>query len=190
MSKRELMESLAGEYPVCEFAFGDTSEITFSDKVFTICENECQRYGHSWACPPNAGTIEENIARIRSYSNYFVFSTVWEAERSWDLEACLELKKEHENITRAIRERILTELDIPLESHDENPRPEVYFLSSGCAICDKCACPDEPCRHPKDRLMTMESHGVTIMELLDNKGLTYFYDDKSVVYFTMILFDE
>lgn len=187
---REYLEELAGEYPVCEYAFGDTSMIEFSDKVFSICETDCKRYGHSWACPPNAGQIEGNIKRIRHYSSFFLFSSVWEVEDAWDTDKCLNVKREHEAISRQIRERIAAEYAFPMESLAENGTPEVYMLSTGCALCDECTCPEEPCRHPKERLMSMESHGILIVKLVEDCGLTSRYDMNSVVYFTMILFNE
>lgn len=190
MMIRDFLESLTGDYPICEYAFGTTDMIEFSDKVFTICETDCERYGHSWACPPNAGQISHNIWRINCYRNFFLFSSVWEVEDAWDTRKCLDVKRQHEEMSREIRTRLLEEYQQPMESLDENETPEVYMLSTGCTLCDTCTCPSEPCRHPKERLMSMESHGILIVKLVEDCGLTASYDGQSVVYFTMILFNE
>lgn len=182
------LEELIGEYPICEYAFGDMDQIPFSDKVFMICETDCQRYGHCWACPPNAGTIEDNIARIGHYKRFLVFSTVWEVSDAFNFDACLLVRKEHEAMTREFREKLLDHYGLKPEPLADNPAPPIYVLSAGCSICDTCACPEEPCRHPEERLMSMESHGILIMKLVDDLGLTYSYDGTTVVYFTAVMF--
>ncbi|MDO4616187.1 MAG: DUF2284 domain-containing protein [Lachnospiraceae bacterium] len=182
------LEELIGEFPICEYAFGNTDQIPFSDKIFTICQTDCRRYGHSWACPPNAGTIEDNIDRIGHYQRFLVFSTVWEVSDAFNFDACLLVRKEHEALTREFRKKLLDHYSLPMESLDENPTPPIYMLSAGCGTCEVCACPDEPCRYPKERLMSMESHGILIMKLVEDLGLTYAYDSTTVVYFSSVYF--
>lgn len=185
---KEYLENAIQEYPICEYAFGDPKEIPFSDKIFTICETDCKRYQHSWACPPYAGDLETNIKRIGNYEQFLVFSTVWEVSDAWNFDACLEVRKQHEELTRQLRQKVLAHFGKEEESLEENSAPDIYFLSAGCAICEECACPQQECRHPKQRLMTMESHGILIMSLTEKLGLTFSYDGTTVVYFSMILF--
>lgn len=190
MTMQERLENMMMDYPICEYAYGDPKTIPISDKVFTICETDCVRYKKSWACPPHAGEIQDNIDRIHSYDHFMIFSTVWPVSDSWNAEACLGVKKEHEALTREFRTRLLTECGVPMESLEENNCPDIYILSAGCSICEVCACPCEPCRHPKERLMTMESHGIVVMQMMEELGLTYTYDGTTVAYFTMVLWKE
>ena len=37
--------------PVVQYAWLETGEIPFSERVREICRGECPRYGTSWACP-------------------------------------------------------------------------------------------------------------------------------------------
>ncbi len=185
---KEYIENLILEYPVCEYVFGSPSDIPFSDRVFTICETDCKRYGHSWACPPHAGDLTANIERIKKYHHCLVFSTIWEVTDAWNFDACLEVRKQHEVMTREIRKKVLGHFGLEEESLAENPNPDIYFLSAGCAICEECSCPDSECKHPKERLMTMESHGILAVSLVEKLGLTSMYDGTTTVYFTMILF--
>ena len=185
---KEYIENLILEYPVCEYVFGSPSDIPFSDRVFTICETDCKRYGHSWACPPHAGDLTINIERIKKYHHCLVFSTIWEVTDAWNFDACLEVRKQHEVMTREIRKKVLGHFGLEEESLAENPNPDIYFLSAGCAICEDCSCPDSECKHPKERLMTMESHGILAVSLVEKLGLTSMYDGTTTVYFTMILF--
>lgn len=174
--KKEIVESAALAYPIGEYCFGDVSRIPFSDKVRYICETDCERYGHSWACPPYCGTVCENIDKCRRYSHFLLFSTVAEVENAWDKEVCLRAKSSHEEISRELRAELREKLD------------DFYVLSTGCTICEKCACPEEPCRHPEERLSSMESHGIVIMQLAEETGLCYCYGGDTIVYFSIILF--
>ena len=179
MNIQETIESILPDYPICEYAFGSTEQIPFSDKVFTICETDCKRYGHCWACPPHAGSIEENIRRCHSYQNFFLFSTVSEVSDAWNTDACLEAKKAHESLTRELRAHLLNVIP---SSHP------IHVLSSGCSICDVCACPSEPCRHPGERLYSCESHGIVLMQLVEQMGMCFQYGGNIAVYFSMVLF--
>ncbi|SFA89058.1 Predicted metal-binding protein [Acetitomaculum ruminis DSM 5522] len=187
---KNFLEELIVEYPICEYAYGDAKDIPFSDKIFTVCETDCVRYNKSWACPPHAGTIDDNIKRIGKYKQFMVFSTVWEVSDSMNYQACLFMKKEHESLTRDFRKKLLNHFDLEEQSLDEDSNPPIYILSSGCTICDECTCPKEPCRHPKERLMTAESHGILLVQVLEDLGLTSSYDGTTVVYFTMVLFGK
>ncbi len=174
--RKEIIESTVLSYPICEYCFGNISQVPFSDKVQYICETDCERYGHSWACPPYCGNIHENMEKCRQYRNFILFSTVVEVENAWDHAVCLQAKSGHEEISRKIREELKGKL------------ADFYMLSTGCTTCEKCACPDEPCRHPDERLSSMESHGIVIMQIADEMGLCYNYGGDTIVYFSMIFF--
>ena len=53
---RDLLERQMAELPIVQYVFFSTEELTFSDRVRVICEQECGQYGKSWACPPGVGT--------------------------------------------------------------------------------------------------------------------------------------
>lgn len=171
-----IIENTALEFPICEFCFGEAEQIPFSDKVWFICETDCERYGHSWACPPYCGNIQEKIEACKEYRKFFLFSTVTEVENAWDKNVCLKVKAAHEEITRKIQAKLKERM------------PDFYVLSTGCTTCEKCACPDEPCRHPEQRLPSMESHGIVILQLADDMGMSYSFGNDTIVYFSMILF--
>lgn len=178
MSSKEIIENTILQYPICEYYFGKRDELIFSDKVWYICEQDCERYGHSWACPPHCGQIEELMNKCLDYSFFCLFSTVTETENAWDKKANLSVKRRHEEITRSIRDELEKELS------------DMYFLSTGCTECEVCACPDEPCRHPEGRLSSMESHGILVMQTVGEVGLTFNYGGDTIVYFSMILYNE
>lgn len=176
MNTRELIEQTVLKYPVCEYCFGKQSQITYSDKVWFICETDCERYGHSWTCPPYCGEIGDSIRKCQEYENFLLFSSVAEVENAWDKQACLKAKNRHEEMARAINEEL------------RGTTLSYYMLSTGCTRCEVCACPKESCRHPEERIPSMESHGIVIMQLAEEMGLCYNYGGDTIVYFTMILF--
>ena len=73
---REAFEAALAELPVAQYIFFPTKELEFSERVRTVCRQECPRYGTSWACPPAVGTVEECRARCLSYPEGLLFSTL------------------------------------------------------------------------------------------------------------------
>ena len=106
MESRDTIEQILLQFPVCEYAFGQTESIPFSDKVIVICRTDCRRYGHCWACPPHAGNILENMQKVRSYKNYVLFSTVTEVADNMNFDLSMEAKRPHESITREVRREL------------------------------------------------------------------------------------
>ncbi|UOO37289.1 DUF2284 domain-containing protein [Oscillospiraceae bacterium CM] len=171
------IEGLIGDYPICEYAFLKPEELVYSDKVRFICETTCPRYGKSWACPPVIPSVETCMDAFKAYEHVFLFSTVAEVSDSMNNDICLVAKRDHEKVTldlrRAFRDRF----------------GEVLALSTGCRICDDCTYPDGPCRFPDERLSSVESHGVLIMETASSLGISYDCGNNIVTYFSLIFFN-
>ncbi|KIR02293.1 hypothetical protein P261_01108 [Lachnospiraceae bacterium TWA4] len=176
MDSKDIIEKVILQYDICEYVFGGIGELHFSDKTWLICKMDCEFYGKSWGCPPYCGDIQESIDKCKQYQNYCLFSTVVETENSWDYNANVKAKKHHEDVTRAIWK--------DLKDKSLNP----YILSTRCTTCEVCACPNEPCRHPDERLSSMESHGIMVMQNVDEAGLTHNFGDNTMVYFGLILY--
>lgn len=178
MNRKELIETTILQYPICEYYLGTKEEIIFSDRVWAICKQDCERYGHCWTCPPYCGTIEHWISDAQRYRHFCLFSTVTETADAWDKEANLRVKRRHDDLTLQIRDEL------------KKSFTDFKVLSTGCTECEVCTCPGEPCRHPDRRLYSMESHGIIVMEMLDKIGICSSYSNDTVVYFSMILYDE
>ena len=54
---RELLEEKLSELPLYIYDFIDPRELEFSQRIRWICQNECPKYGSTWACPPGVGTV-------------------------------------------------------------------------------------------------------------------------------------
>ncbi|KIR01796.1 hypothetical protein P261_00610 [Lachnospiraceae bacterium TWA4] len=178
MNHKELIESYITEFPVCEYAFLETDELIFSPKVRYICENECPRYGHSWACPPVIGTIEECMDRCHKFKHALLFTSVTDVADSFDMQGCLNERRDHEHLSYEVSERMKQDFG------------DVLTLTTGCILCQECAYPDGPCRHPEQRFATIESHGILIMKSADELGISYNCGSNMVTYFTLILYND
>lgn len=170
------IESILAKYPVCQYGFLKSEEITFTDRVRQICQNECPRYGSSWSCPPGTGTVEECQKRCTSYHYALVFTTLAEVEHFDDLQETLATRFAHEKIVKALRGQI------------EALGEACFALSSeSCALCPSCAYP-RPCRHPDYMLPCIESQGILVTEAAEKCGIEYFYDSHTVTWYGILFF--
>ena len=90
------IEEMLAEYPLYQYAFTDTANLLFTERVRDICRNECPRYGTSWSCPPAVGTVEECVLLCMAYPEALFFSTVTEVEEILDMDQTLATRAGHE----------------------------------------------------------------------------------------------
>ena len=88
--------------------------------------------------------------------------------------------------TRAPHEAVTREALAILKPHVK----DVMALSTeACAICEHCAYPDAPCRHPELMFPCVESHGIIVTALAEKEGID-FYGGNLVTWFSLLLFRE
>ncbi len=177
--KQEEMEKILCEYPVADYRFFSPNDLTFSDRIRTVCKQECRMYNKSYSCPEAVGTPEECKARCLKYNSGLIFSSVAPVEDSSIMELTLATKPAHEELTREIKKRA------------EEIYGEVYTLSAdACSICDECAYPASPCRNPDKMLPCIESHTIVVTELTEKLGMEFFFGANIVTWFSMLLFNN
>lgn len=49
---RAAVEAQLAERPLAEFVWFETAELEFSERIRTVCRENCPRYNKTWACPP------------------------------------------------------------------------------------------------------------------------------------------
>lgn len=176
---KDTIEEFITKFPIYQYAFIDTGDLEFSERVRTICKKECPRYGCSWSCPPAVGSIEKCRQKCLAYDQALFFSSVAEVEDLMNMEETLKTKNEHERITETI-ERYLKEQSLL-----------VYTLSSeSCSICEKCTYPRGNCRFPERMHPCIESHGILVPNLIEKNTMDYYLGDRLVLWFSMIFFRE
>ena len=174
---QERLEQKLLELPLYEYAFLSPEELTFSERVRTVCREECPMYNKSWACPPAVGEVSDCIARCRGSTGCLMISTITEVADAANMELTLATRPAHEEITRQVRALLLEEAD------------EVYVLSTeACAICEQCAWPDEPCRHPDRMFPCVESHGILVTDLAERRGIDFLAGSNLVTWFSLLFY--
>lgn len=174
---RDLIEAQLAELPIYQYAFINTEDLLFSERIRWICEHECSMYGKTWACPPAVGTTEECRARIMAYREGLLITTINEVSDIANLEETLATRVPHEEITRKVNALL------------RNQGLETFALSTeACAICEKCAYPCEKCRFPEKMFPCVESHGIVVTDLAEKNGIEFYADANLVTWFSLILY--
>lgn len=177
MNKKKLEEKLS-ELPLYIYDFIDPQELEFSDRIRWICQNECPKYGTTWACPPGVGTVEECQAKCMGYQNCLLISSIAEVTDIADIEETLATRPAHEELTEQVGELL----------KEQGVQP--YILSTqACAICDRCAIlDDQPCRFPEKMHPCVESHGINVVPILERLGLEFQFGSNVVTWISLLLF--
>lgn len=184
--KQDLEEKLL-ELPIVQYAWMEISEIEFTEKVRHICRTECPRYGTSWSCPPAVGTVEECRRRCEAYQGAFVFTTIAEVNDAANMEETLATRAGHEAVTREIQ-RIFETYLFSEEDDRRTVRGTLALSAESCAICEKCAYPDGPCRHPKRMLPCIESYGIVVPKLAERAGIEFMNGAGIVTWFGIVMY--
>ena len=173
---KQAVEAQLCALPISQYAWVDPHKIEFSERIRYVCEHECPMYGKSWACPPAVGSVEACKARVRAYSGALVFTSLSETADITDIQATLATRGPHEALTRQVRD-ILRQYS-----------PDVLTLSTeSCAVCEHCAYPDAPCRHPERMFPCVESYGIVATALAEQNGIE-FYNGNLVTWFSVLCY--
>ena len=176
MLNKEILEAQLVGLPLLQYEFIKTDELVFSERIRYICRTECPMYNKTWACPPGVGEVAECQARCLAYGDALVITTVTEVSDIANIEETLATRAEHEAITRQVRDMIAQQ------------GCETYVLSTeACTLCDECAYPDGPCRHPEYMFPCVESHGIVVTDIAEKHDIA-FLDGNTVTWFSLILY--
>jgi predicted metal-binding protein len=134
--------------------------IVFDPEVQTYCNNPkfmCPNFGHSWACPPEAPYLEEQVFQYNRFFLVYIKKELKENKKATFKQYEFMRDYMEEEIARSIKE-IKTE-------HNE-----IQILWDGhCRICQKekkkCTIDEGvPCRYPDDIKYSMEAVGINVTE--------------------------
>ena len=178
MMDLEKLEAQLAELPLCGYFFIEPAELEFTPRVRWVCENECPRFGQTWACPPGVGTLESCRRKCLGYKNCLMIATATEVEDITDMAGTLETRAPHEALTNRVREFF----------REQNVEP--YILSTeSCALCDRCAYLDgQPCRFPEKMHPCLESHGINLVPTLESQGLEFRQGGNLVTWYSLIFY--
>ena len=179
MMDREKLEEQLSQLPLYTYHFIAPEDLEFNERIRWICQHECPMYGKSWACPPAVGEVAECERKCKSYVNCLMISTITEVNDISDIQETLATRPEHEKLTNQVRD-LMREQGI-------NP----YILSTeACAVCERCAFLDGlPCRLPGKMHPCVESHGINVLGLLEELGLSFQYGENVVTWFSLLFYN-
>ena len=175
---RELLEERLAELPLYVYADVDPAALEFTDRIRWICEHECPMYNKTWACPPAVGSTQRCREHCLGYKNCLMISTIAEVMDISDIEETLATRPAHEEVTNQVRQ-LFREQGV-----------EPYVLSTeACSICEKCAWLEgQPCRHPDRMHPCVESHGINVIPILDEQGITFQYGENIVTWISLLFY--
>jgi len=176
MLNKESLEQQLQALPLFQYAFMETRELTFTERVRHVCREECPRYNTTWACPPAVGTVAECEAACLSYPEMLMISTVTEVSDIANIEETLDTRGDHEEITRQVADLMKAQ------------GCELRVLSTeSCAICETCSYPNGPCRHPDRMFPCVESQGILVTEVCEKYDME-FLNGNIVTWISLLLF--
>ena len=175
---RERLEEKLAELPLYIYDFFDPRDLEFSDRIRWICEHECPMYSRSWACPPGVGTVDCCKAKCLSFENCLLISSIVEVRDITDISETLATRPEHEELTNQVA-ALMREQGV-----------EPYILSTeACAICDHCAILEgKPCRFPEKMHPCVESHGINVVPILEERGLEFQFGANVVTWISLLFY--
>ena len=174
---REKLEAQLSELPLYQYAFIKTEDLVFSDRIRWICEHECPMYNTTWACPPAVGSVEECRARCMAFENGLLIATITEVSDIANINETLATRAPHEEITRQV-----------LALVKEQVQEAMVLSTEACAVCEKCAWPDAPCRCREKMFPCVESHGIVVTDLAEKVGIDFYAEGNLVTWFSLILY--
>ena len=180
MMDREALVARLSELPLYTFEFIDPEKLEFTERIRWICEHECPMYDKTWACPPAVGSVSACKAKCGTYNGCLLISTIVEVADISDIEETLATRPDHEAVTNQVRD-MMRQLGV-----------EPYVLSTeSCAHCERCAWLDgEPCRLPDRMHPCVESHGINVLAVIEELGLTFQYGENVVTWFSLLFFKD
>jgi predicted metal-binding protein len=176
-----LLEKIRAEEVVNQADFFDLENLTFTDDVRSMCEqNTCGRYNRAWNCPPVCGTVAELEAVCRGFSGGILINSVTHVADSFDWEGMME------------GGRGLCSLLIGVKGFTDGFDLEDYriFGGGGCYGCEDCSYPDNPCHHPDMLFTPIEACGINVMQLAKDAGFKYINGQNTVTFFGMVLYND
>ena len=172
------IEEQLSQLPLYIYSWIDPKALEFSGRIRWICEHECPMYGKSWACPPGVGTVEGCKKKCTGFSRCLMISTITEVSDIANIDETLATRPEHEQVTNQVGDILRAEGLAP------------YILSTeACTLCQRCAIEEGlPCRFPDKMHPCVESHGINVIPILDEQGITFQYGENVVTWISLLFY--
>lgn len=175
------IEQLAAEQGFDCMGTCSAQDLVVRPEVRAMCAvDKCKVYGHSWACPPACGEIEDFGRQMHTFEHCLVVQTVMQMEDDFDIETMGEAGE--------LQKRRVLDLVEAIDAAGLSA--DTMTLSAGtCTLCEKCTYPDAPCRFPDKRLVSMEAAGLVVSEVCTMAGIPYNHGPLTIAYSGCVLYN-
>lgn len=178
MTDQQLLELAVG----CGFdhvGMLNVPALKFEPAVRDMCAaDKCHNYGRSWTCPPHCGTLEEFAAKAAAYHRGVIVQSTGQMEDDYDVDVMMDTEALQQERFQALAAKI------------REIYPRCMPLAVGaCRICERCTCPDEPCRLPQRAIPSMEASGLNVSKTCEDSGVRYYYGPRTITFTCCILTD-
>ncbi len=156
------------------------AKLTVNPEVRGMCGvDRCKSFGKNWMCPPHCGDLDHFQSLIDERKTCFVVQTVKELEDEFDFEGMIDAEHAHKLRFRSFAREVKSTPG--LES--------ALLLAAGtCTLCPRCGCPDEPCRHPEQALVSMEAAGLLVSEVCISAQIPYNHGKGTIAYTSCVVY--
>ena len=177
--------------PFIEINFTD---IIFDPKVQTYCVKpnfKCPSYGHSWACPPEAPYLEQEVSK---YQKFFLIYVKYNLGSYTEKKKAKHPKRSEKSIKNAffmknlLRDKLEQEIKLFI-NEQQIPYEERLILWDGyCRVCfnekDKECTYDagDPCRYPDKKRYSMEAVGIDVTQTVKELKFNIEWPPNDFVY--------
>lgn len=158
----------------------DPKMLRFLPEVRQMCAaDKCRSYGKNWSCPPHCGSIGDFGRKASEYGCGILLQSTGELEDDFDYETIMETETLHKERFYALTDSLRDTVD------------DFFAMSAGaCSLCQKCACPKEPCRNPEKLYYSMEACGLMVSDTCRDAGVPYYYGPNTITFTSLILLKE
>jgi uncharacterized 2Fe-2S/4Fe-4S cluster protein (DUF4445 family) len=148
-------------------------------EVRVMCAaDRCHSFGRNWACPPGCGDLSSFAAQFAGFGSGILVQTVGVLEDPFDLDGMTSAERVH-------KRRLLKLVEVLGSSY---PR-ELPLGVGPCALCPVCTYPDQPCRLPGLRIVSMEAAGLLVAQVCERNGVPYYHGPSTVTYTSCVLLE-
>ncbi len=168
--------------------------IIFDPKVQTYCNNpkfRCPNYGHSWACPPEAPYLEEEINK---YNKFYLVYVRFDLENYVKEQKIKHPRRSDEKLRLhfygkdLVRDLFEVEMNKFLEEYGNKFNDRLILWEGHCRVClnpkDKGCTHDngKGCRYPKKRRYSIEAVGIDVGKTVKSTKIELEWPPKKFVY--------
>ena len=171
-----------------------SENIVFDPKVQTYCINSnfiCPSYKHSWACPPEAPYLENEIA---NYNKFFLVYVKYDLNEYIKEEKSRNPKRRENRIRNTffmknlVRDSLEQEIISFIKKIQNSDQCKLILWDGYCRLCSNekdLGCTydaGDPCRYPDKIRYSMEAVGIDVTKTVRDLGFNIEWPPNEFIY--------